>query len=271
MGRRADRSAQTLPAFLTAAEELQAKAGHSLWYRGCGRTSYPLVPSLHRHPTIKDATKLAGPERRSMTRFRQRSIPYHTRDLGDDWGALFFMQHDGVPTRLLDWTENPLVALHFALMSAHRAKRRRGRTTYGEPAAVWLLDPYAWNRSALSHLSYSEGPLSQGDEPFRGHSAVTAVGSMGKYPVALHGAHNSARIVAQQGVFTIFGRDRTSMDRLRRGPGFSGSELQLVSIPRSSIASVRRSLLGHGLAESVVFPDLDSLARETTRHFGFED
>lgn len=214
---------------------------------------------------------MAGLERDVMTRFRQRSIPYHTRHLADDWDAMFFMQHYGVPTRLLDWTENPLVALHFALMSAHRAKRRRGGAQYREPAVVWLLDPEAWNRSALSHLSYGGGPLSQGDEALKGYSPVTAVGGMSKYPVALYGAHNSARIVAQQGVFTIFGRERTSMDKLRKAQEFSGNELRVVSIPRASIAGVRRSLLRHGITESVVFPDLEGLARETTRYFGFED
>jgi hypothetical protein len=53
-----------------------------------------------------------------VMRFRQRTIPLHSRDLSDEWDALFFMQHYGVPTRLLDWTENPFIAFYFAVMSA---------------------------------------------------------------------------------------------------------------------------------------------------------
>jgi len=271
MPARAELRPRSLPEFLKLVEDLQRRAGHSLWYRGCGQASQPLVPSLYRHPSIRDSSGLADLERQLMTRFRQRSIPYHTRNLGDDWEALFFMQHYGVPTRLLDWTENPLVALHFALMSAPRIKRRRNQSKYRQPAAVWVLDPHAWNRSALAHLSYKSGPLTPGDEALKGYAPLAAAASMSKYPVALYGAHNSSRIVAQQGVFAIFGQERTSMDQLSNRHRFSGTELKKLSLLPSRILSMRKSLLNHGITESVVFPDLEGLARETTRHFGFED
>jgi hypothetical protein len=270
MSKLTDRHPRGLPGYLALVEQLQRKAACPLWYRGCGRASYHLAPSLYRHPSLRDASDLADLERQLMTRFRQRSIPYHTRNLSDDWDALFFMQHYGVPTRLLDWTENPLIALHFALMLAPRRPRRRRGLEYQEAAAVWILHPQAWNRSALSRLSYAAGPLTPGDEALKGYSPIAAAGARSNYPVALYGAHNSSRIVAQQGVFVIFGRDKTPMEKLDRRHGFSGRELTKVTILRSRIPAMRRSLLNDGITESVVFPDLEGLARETKRHFGFE-
>src|SRR5690606_36926394 len=55
----------------------------------------------------------------------------------DDWEWLFLMQHYGVPTRLLDWTDSPLVALFFAVYNVDRDDR---------DASLWVLLPAALNR-----------------------------------------------------------------------------------------------------------------------------
>lgn len=258
-----------LPAYLGLIEKLQRKVRYSIWYRGCGEASSPLIPFLYRHKSKKQEDFFAL-ERGLMARFRQRSIPYHTRDLKDDLDALFFMQHYGVPTRLLDWTENPLIALHFALMSAPKSIRRNGTIYYRGEAAVWILDPYAWNSRALNDLSHNTGPLTSSDESLKAYYP-SAAPAMRRYPVALFGAHNSSRIVAQQGVFVIFGKERIPMEKLLIDRNFRGNELMKVTIAHHRIPAMRKSLLNHGITESVVFPDLEGLARETRRYFGFED
>jgi hypothetical protein len=260
---------RSLPQYLELVENLQRRAKHSLWFRGSGRARERLVPSLYRHPSKSSQVELEELERQLMARFRQRSIPYHTRNLVDDWEALFFMQHYGVPTRLLDWTENPLIGLHFALMSAPVRSRRKGTPRYGEHAAVWVLDPDLWNRASLQHLSYSGGALTPGEEPLKGFSPSSNVAARNAHPVALYGAHNSARIVAQQGVFTIFGKSRTTMQELVRDGTCPPESLCCILISAARIHTMRRSLLNQGITESVVFPDLEGLAKETKRYFGF--
>lgn len=260
---------ETLPQYLELVEKLQTQAGHSLWFRGTGQENHYLVPSLYRHPSKTSESELEELERQIMTRFRQRSIPYHERSLTDDWEAIFFMQHYGVPTRLLDWTENPLIALHFALMLAPHTLSTSGKARYKEAAAVWVLDPEVWNRSALAHMSYSGGALTPGDEPLNGYSPASNTAGRNTHPVALYGVHNSARIVAQQGVFTIFGKNRTPMEELVKKGVCTQEALRCILITASRIQRMRRSLLNLGITESVVFPDLDGLARETKRYFGF--
>lgn len=258
-----------LPEYLKLVEQFQKSAGHSLWFRGSGKSKYRLIPSLYRHPSLTTQAELEELERQLMVRFRQRSIPYHTRNLSDDWEALFFMQHYGVPTRLLDWTENPLIGLHFALMQAPRASSPR-KMLYKSPAVVWVLDPVAWNKSALRHVSYGGAPLVPSDEHLKGYLARSPGTPMHAHPVALYGAHNSSRMVAQQGVFAIFGANRTAMETLVRNGSFPSQSLACIVIDPKRIPAMRKSLLNHGITESVVFPDLEGLARETKRHFGFE-
>ena len=93
--------------FVALVEDRQGKSRSSLWFRGSGKHTYKLLPSLYRHRSLRTTDDLERLERELMTRFRQRSIPFLTRPLVDDWDVLFFMQHYGIPTRLLDWTENP--------------------------------------------------------------------------------------------------------------------------------------------------------------------
>ena len=110
-------------------EQRQSKAKNSLWYRGCGKSTHALLPTLFRHKTAKTKEALEQLERQLMVRFRQRSIPLHNRSLADEWDTLFFMQHYGVPTRLLDWTENPFIGFYFAVTSGPFSVSKGTRTS----------------------------------------------------------------------------------------------------------------------------------------------
>lgn len=257
---------KSLTDYVTLIQKLQSKVKHPLWFRGITNSAHQLIPSLYRHPKITEAGEFNKLEHELLTRFRQRSIPYRNRDLTDDWEALFFMQHYGVPTRLLDWTENPLTALHFALM--HVSARNLGNVASLTESVIWVLDPIAWNQVALKDVSYSGGPLSTTDEDIKSYASHVTTKKL--HPVALYGAHNSPRIVAQQGVFTIFGTGKTAMEDLIRKGIFPNSALTKITVTPPRVRPIRKSLLNQGITEAVVFPDLEGLALETKRHFGFE-
>ena len=54
----------SLPKFLEIVEKFQTDAEESLWYRGCGKGSYTLVPSMYRHTKAKNPAQLAELERK---------------------------------------------------------------------------------------------------------------------------------------------------------------------------------------------------------------
>lgn len=114
-----------------------------LWFRGLSCASYQLLPKLMRDG--KSAEAIFDRELRLLTRFRQRSMAYWPAGYPqNDWEHLFAMQHFGMPTRLLDWSENLFVAAHFALAS----QRNDGHHHDGVCVpTIWCVDPVAWNRS----------------------------------------------------------------------------------------------------------------------------
>jgi len=256
--------------FIELVQEGIKRAGTPLWYRGCCDHSHGLIPTLYRHPTTREASKLIELETKILSRFRQRSVPYQSRPLNSPWEHLFFMQHFGIPTRLLDWTENPYVGLYFALCGKPD-RYTGGAPVYDSDAAVWMLDPVAWNKKALEDITWSGGVLTPGDDaPLSGYEPFQLPTMIKNYPVAIYGTHNSYRIVAQRGVFMIFGKSLLSMEETYQNLKFPEDTLLKVTIPHSRIGALMNALSDIGITDSVVFPDLDGLAKETRRSFGFK-
>jgi FRG domain-containing protein len=87
-----------------------ARVRSTLVWRGLARSSYSNVSSLARLGT--DYPRLERHLVRNFRKYAHREAPGPTT-----WDWLSLAQHHGLPTRLLDWTFSPLVALHFATAS----------------------------------------------------------------------------------------------------------------------------------------------------------
>ncbi len=92
------------------------KAGQNFVYRGVSNTSYDLITSLGRCESAmgKPIDRL---EARLIKLFKESSIPYLEHKPNNELEWLAVAQHYGLPTRLLDWSYNPLVATYFAVES----------------------------------------------------------------------------------------------------------------------------------------------------------
>lgn len=259
----------TFAKYVEVIELIKTKVKGPVWYRGMKNSSHTLAPSLYRHSEFKTIEEFIDLEQKMINRFTQRSIPFHSRNINDEWDRLFFMQHFGIPTRLLDWTENPFVALFFAVMNSNYTKSGKN-ISFSDDAVIWVLDPVAWNRHALSFKTFTDGILSQIDQDLSWYKPPVDCRNMNNHPVAMYGAHNSQRIVAQRGVFTVFGKQLKPMEKLYIDDGFPDGSLHSIKINKTVIEKLRKDVTNYGITDSVIFPDLDGLAKEIKREYNFE-
>jgi FRG domain len=167
------------------------------------------------------------------------------------WDWYFLMQHHGVPTRLLDWTENSLIALFFAVEDE----------APDCDSAVWVLDPW-WLAKKL-RLG-TRGPLLP-DYDVAGHwlfdleDAFYGRGISRNLPAPIEPPHVDRRVAAQSSRFLVFGttRDLTRSLIVRK----NDCRLARVAIPASARDAIKKELDDCGINFSLLFPDLEGLAR----------
>jgi hypothetical protein len=224
--------------FVDAVRDVTRRRGGYHWFRGqsgCGRA---LVPSAFRGRRSEDEAMMNA-------RFRLHApTRYAACPAQDDlprW--LCVMQHFGLPTRLLDWTESPLAALFFA-------SSQYGAT---DDATVWMLDPGSLNRA-----------IGEKSAVLLGHEATRPLIEEAFFAteprdlaVAVVGPDVDLRMSLQHSVFTLHG-DGTPLEERPDVDSFL-SKLVIPAAARQRVASDLEML---GVRRSTLFPDLENLARE---------
>lgn len=219
------------------------RSSTSLWFRGQTSATWNLIPSLYRgeikshleKEIIRDFKLRAQPFLRSSPSIPRNDI---------EW--MFLMQHFGLPTRLLDWTENYLTALYFAVRNQEVSK----------DGCVWILHPWQLNQCSIGVQSAPTADSEQLSTYFLKDSRAIQA----QIPVAVRPNYSSERIQAQEGVFTLHGARRTSLDSISRELPRLASGLVRLVIAGSRKRRLLSELFRAGVYEARLFPDLQGLS-----------
>jgi hypothetical protein len=224
-------------------------------YRGHSDASVDLSTSLVR--LGGDPRELEGQVMRAFRKYAAADAVAH--DTPWDWLALG--QHHGLPTRLLDWTYSPYVALHFVTQRLER---------YDRDGVVWCLDYVRAHEllpGRLRKLLDEEGANVFTTE-LVSQAAPTArdLERLGDEDFILFVEPPSfdARIVNQYALFSLVSRPDASLDDwIARHSDF----VRRVVVPSELKWEVRDKLDQANLTERVLFPGLDGLSRWLARYY----
>lgn len=121
-------------------------------YRGHSSVDYKLVPGIGRVEPFRSTMSHKHAEKESFTKFKNRATQMLTRAPADDWEWLAVAQHHGLPTRLLDWTRNPLVALYFAVNPRGDSRRVVWIVPHKQPILSRRTIPNPFKLSEVARL-----------------------------------------------------------------------------------------------------------------------
>jgi hypothetical protein len=223
---------------------------------------YPLLSSLMR--INDDWTALPDLERHLLRNFKKYAHSAVARDnalnLGSEWQWVSIAQHHGLPTRLLDWSYSPFVAMHFATANLD---------WMNQDGVIWCANTgviQGWLPPALKRCLADAGTsvftVEMLEQQCAGFDSLTqAFSPENDFAVFFEPPSLDLRIVNQVALFSFLSRTDTRMDDwLRLKSEQVPAVFRKIVIPASVKWEVRDKLDQANVNERVLFPGLDGLS-----------
>jgi FRG domain len=233
--------ANSIYEFIQAAFEFAQEKQGNPWWRGHASAKWDVEPSIHQKGRAEDESAM-GVYFRQQAKVRHADVP----DNNDHAGWLFLMQHYGLPTRLLDWSESSLIALFFALDS---------KEFKDHDAMVWGIKPSVLNftQTGVHGILKCEGEKVQ---PLLEAASSDVLSNADGKALAIGSQHIDIRQMVQLSQFTIHDTT-TPLNNMPKANEF----LRSIRIPSTSKHVLREQLAQFQITRASLYPDLYNLAK----------
>ena len=223
-----------------------------LFFRGLSKNSFELLPSVFRKNYNEKDIFLDF-----MQYAPENNITYDF--IKDADKVLTEMQHYGLPTRLLDWSVNPLIALFFACNENEE-----------EDGKVYIFDPWKYN-SLISNYSVPKNHeiniyarsllvynwnLTEINKHINDKYLVKCNNSLDE-PFAYIAQFTNKRKVNQRGCFLIFGKNKTPFDKVVKAENC----LDYLIIDKAAKKNILSQLNMFYINDYTVFPDYNGMEK----------
>jgi FRG domain. len=224
-------------------------------FRGLPSTNYHLESSL-----MRLGGKYKTLERHLIRNFRKYAYPDAVQN-DSDWFWLSLGQHHGLPTRLLDWTFSPLVALHFATSNINR---------FNEDGVIWAVNYVETH--ALLPQKVKEVLQKEGSHLFTVEMLASLFKTLDEFDklsksdflIFYEPPSLDSRIINQYALFSVFSNAEREIDNWL----YSHPTLyKKIIIPAKLKWEIRDKLDQFNITERVLFPGLDGLSGWLKRHY----
>ncbi len=271
-------SVQKLSTFIGHISDIEKKPEHTLFFRGHADSEYQAQPSIFRQiPDSDTAAKYIDKESQLFHDMIMR-CPEDFVNCTSAFDFLVKMQHYGLPTRLLDITSNPLVALYFAccMLSGTGKSGKTGEVLIYQVPDKDIKFYDSDTVSVISNLSklQSDFDINKVIDRKRYIHTIKAEKPYFEDAIIENDLHrvicvksklDNKRIIKQSGAFLLFGMgDGAGYQKntpARIPPEFNSASINRITISASFKPKIIEELKNVSISEATLFPEIDSVAR----------